>query len=116
MFSKDEIDAMIKQEGKQDEVVLKSILENELKERMKAKVYQSNWDNLRFKSIAQHRALADGDILQFDILEKRLISNGSMKGLALRSDSLAVYEKFEDNGYYESENLSMEDSKMLDNT
>ena len=44
--------------------------------------------------MAKWRALRDGDVLQADLIENRLTSKPSMKGIALSSDSIEDYEKF----------------------
>lgn len=45
-------------------------------------------ENLKFKSIAQYKALQDGDTFQFDMIENQLIKKPSLKGLALSSRSI----------------------------
>ena len=57
-------------------------------ERLKAKMYVPVRDNLRLKAIAQYQALKDGDVLQYNAIEKRLVGNPSITGLALRCNSL----------------------------
>jgi len=64
------------------------------------------------KALAQYKVLKDGDILQFEMVENKLLEKPAIKGLALSSDSIEKFELFKVNKMYESENLSMEDSEF----
>ena len=57
-----------------------------MKEAMKTKI--PNRDNLRFKAMAQYKAMMDGDVLGFELIDKRLTSKPEIKGLALSSESI----------------------------
>lgn len=46
-----------------------------------------NRDVLKFKEMAKHKALRDGDVLQCDLIEKGLVSIASQKLLALSASS-----------------------------
>ena len=63
--------------------------------------------------MAQRRALRDGDVLQYEMVENKLLERPTVKGLALRSDSIENFELFKVNKMYESENLSIGDSDFL---
>ena len=62
-------------------------------------------DNLRFKTVAQSKAIKDADLLQYDLIESRLTSKPSMKGIALSSSSIEEYEKFRVNRMYEEDEV-----------
>lgn len=47
-----------------------------------------NRDNLKFIAIAKYKAMRDGDVLQFEMIDKRLTSKPSVRGLALSSSSI----------------------------
>ena len=69
-------------------------------------------DDLRMKAMAQYKVLKDADVLQFEMVENKLLEKPVIKGLALSSDSIQKFELFKANKMYESENLSMEDSEF----
>ena len=62
--------------------------------------------------MAQYKVLKDADVLQFEMVENKLLEKPVIKGLALSSDSIQKFELFKANKMYESENLSMEDSEF----
>lgn len=47
--------------------------------------------------------MKDGDILQYDLIEKRLTDKPSIKGIALSSRSIEKVEKLKLNEMYESD-------------
>ena len=61
--------------------------------------------HLRFKTVAQSKAIKDADLLQYDLIESRLTSKPSMKGIALSSSSIEEYEKFRVNRMYEEDEV-----------
>ena len=63
--------------------------------------------------MAQYTLISDGDVLQYEMLDNKLLEKPLIKGLALCSDSIEKFELFKENKMYESENLSMEDSEFL---
>lgn len=65
-------------EKKQAEESVKK--EIKLKETMKTKI--PNRDNLRFKAMAQYKAMKDGDVLGFELIDKRLTTKPEIKGMA----------------------------------
>ena len=69
---------------------------------------------MRLKTIAQYRALRDGDVLQYNVIEKRLVGKPSLTGLALRSESIERFKRLDELGFYESQNLSIQDSKFVE--
>ena len=69
---------------------------------------------MRLKTIAQYRALSDGDVLQYNVIEKRLVGKPSLTGLALRSESIERFKRLDELGFYESQNLSIQDSKFVE--
>ena len=52
-----------------------------------------NRDNLRFISIAKYKAMKDGDVLQYELIDKRITSKPSMKAIALSSSTIRQIEK-----------------------
>ena len=68
-------------------------------------------DNLKFKSIAQFKALQDGDTFQFDMIENQLIKKPSLKGIALSSRSIKQFEKVREDHLLRSGNISLEGSE-----
>jgi hypothetical protein len=52
-----------------------------------------NRDNLKFIEIAKYKAMRDGDVLQFELIDKRLTSKPSIRGIALSSSSIEAIEK-----------------------
>ena len=52
-------------------------------------------------------------MLQFELVENRILDKPAIKGIALGSDSIEKFETFKVHKMYESENLSMEDSEVL---
>ena len=69
------------------------ILKNEAEKKEKLKYRIQTRDNLKFMQIAQYKAIRDGDILQYELIDRRLISKPSAKGLALSSSSIEKIEK-----------------------
>lgn len=53
--------------------------------------------------MAQYKAMKDGDVLGFELIDKRLTSKPEIKGMALSSESIEVLEKFKLNLMYESD-------------
>ena len=47
--------------------------------------------------------MKDGDVLGFELIDKRLTNKPEIKGMALSSDSIEVFEKFKNNLMYESD-------------
>ena len=105
---------MKNEEGLQKKQEIEDNIKKEAEEREKAKKYMPNRDNLRLKVIAQYRALKDGDVLQYQAIDKRMCERPSLKQLALRSDSIERMDRLKDLGFLDSQNLSMQDSKMYD--
>jgi hypothetical protein len=58
--------------------------------------------------------LRDGDVLQYNVIEKRLVGKPSLTGLALRSESIERFKRLDELGFYESQNLSIQDSKFVE--
>ena len=58
--------------------------------------------------MAQWKAVRDADVLQYDLIEMRLTSKPSMKGIALSSSSIEEYEKFRTNKMYEDEEVQID--------
>lgn len=51
-------------------------------------------DNLRFQDMAKAKAIRDGDLLTYDLVEKRLMTKPSQKALALSlSTDHEAYER-----------------------
>lgn len=84
-----------------------------MKENMKTKI--PNRDNLRFKAMAQYKTMLDGDVLGYELIDKRLTSKPEIKGLALSSDSIEQLEKFKANMLYESDDGIRVDQDSLEN-
>ena len=55
--------------------------------------------------MAKHKAIKDADILQYDLIESRLTSKPSIKGIALSSSSIEEYEKYRANTIYEEDEV-----------
>ena len=52
-------------------------------------------------------------MLQYELVQNKLLEPPMVKGLALGSDSIEDFELFKVNKMYESENLSIDDSDFL---
>lgn len=98
-------------EKQQAEETLKK--EAKRQENMKYKI--PNRDNLRFKAMAQYKAMKDGDVLGFELIEKRITNKPEIKGMALSSESIEVLEKFKQNLMYESDDGVRVDQESNDN-
>jgi len=59
-------------------------------------------DNLRLRTIAQYRALKDGDILTYDDIEERVVGKASLTGLVQSRSSFERFERFKAGGFYSS--------------
>jgi len=53
--------------------------------------------------MAQFKAVREGDALLYGLIENRIITKPSMKGLALSNSSIEDYEKFRENTLYEED-------------
>jgi len=53
--------------------------------------------------MAQFKAVREGDALLYELIENRIITKPSMKGLALSNSSIEDYEKFRENTLYEED-------------
>jgi len=74
-----------------------------------------NRDNLKFIAIAKYKAMRDGDVLQFEMIDKRLTSKPSVRGLALSSSSIQQLEKLKhQSNFYGSEEDVQVDVDSLD--
>ena len=51
-------------------------------------------NNLKVKALAQYKAVRDADVLQYELIDKRLTTKPSMKGLALSCSSIEDYERY----------------------
>ncbi len=80
-------------------------LHKEAKRKEKLAMKLPNRDNLRFKALAQYKQLRDGDVLGFELIDKRLTSKPSIKGIALSSPSIEEYEKFKVHKMYEGDEI-----------
>ena len=98
-------------EKKQAEESVKK--EIKLKETMKTKI--PNRDNLRFKAMAQYKAMKDGDVLGFELIDKRLTTKPEIKGMATQSESIEQLEKFKRQQLYESDDNIRVDEDSLEN-
>jgi len=58
--------------------------------------------------MAKHKAIKDADILQYDLIESRLTSKPSIKGIALSSSSIEEYEKYRANTIYEEDEVRVD--------
>ena len=58
--------------------------------------------------MAQYKAMRDADVLQYDLIEKRLTTKPSMKGLALSSSSIENYERFRIDQMYEDDQVRVD--------
>lgn len=67
-------------------------------------------DNLKFKELAIYRAMCDGDLLQYEFLQNKLLTKPKIKGYALASKSIEEFEALKDQRDFESQNLSLEGS------
>lgn len=71
-------------------------------------------DNLKFITMAKYKALKDADILQYELVEKRLTSVASNKGLALSSSTMYEYEKKKEGANFETGEEIQVDRKTED--
>ena len=53
--------------------------------------------------MAQFKAVREGDALLYELIENRITTKPSMKGLALSNSSIEDYEKFRENTLYEED-------------
>lgn len=67
-------------------------------------------DNLRFKSLAQYRAINDGDVMRYELIENNALTQAAVRGLATRHPSIEDFQAHKDNDYFMLENLSLEGS------
>tara|TARA_B110000285_G_C15082534_1_gene594321 strand:+ start:67 stop:261 length:195 start_codon:yes stop_codon:yes gene_type:complete len=51
------------------------------------------WDDLKFRTMAQSKAIDKGDTLQYEMIKHGLVGKSSFKGLALNSSSVKIFEK-----------------------
>lgn len=52
----------------------------------------SMYDDLKFQTMAQHKAIVQGDVLKYELLENHMLTRASYKGLALSSSSIELVE------------------------
>lgn len=52
----------------------------------------SMYDDLKFQTMAQHKAIVEGDILRYELLENHMLTRASYKGMALSSSSIELVE------------------------
>ena len=68
-------------------------------------------DNLRFKALAQYRAINDGDVMRYELIENNAMTRAAVRGLATRHPSIEDFQAYKDNDYFRLENLSLEGSE-----
>ena len=52
----------------------------------------SMYDDLRYQTMAQHKAIVQGDVLKYELLENHMLTRAAYKGLALSSASIELVE------------------------
>ena len=65
-------------------------------------------DNLRIKQMAQYKAMRDGDALLYELIENRITTKPSMRGIALSCSSVEEYEKFKKERAYEEDEVHVD--------
>ena len=70
-------------------------------------------DNLRFKELAIYRAMCEGDMLQCDFIQNKLLTKPEIKGYALCSKSIEEFEELKAQKDLESHNVSLEGSSSV---
>ena len=60
--------------------------------------------------MAKYKMILDGDILGYDLIEKRLTSKPSIKGLALSSSSIENFEKLKEQPGYDTDDVLIDRS------
>ena len=60
--------------------------------------------------MAKYKMICDGDILGYDLIEKRLTSKPSIKGLALSSSSIENFEKLKGQPGYDTDDVLIDRS------
>lgn len=68
-------------------------------------------DNLKYKTMAQYKAIRGGDILTFEMIDQNVMRRPSLKGLALSNKSIEAYEReIQDNDSDFYDRMSRKDS------